>query len=85
LTYFGLVQDIEDTKIRLETAVLKSPLPTTLVDLNKLQIKQTILQPGYRRLVYQWHDTFLARLEDDVYAYANSGGYNKTHSEAGQK
>ncbi|KAI8337006.1 hypothetical protein BC941DRAFT_353048, partial [Chlamydoabsidia padenii] len=57
---------------RLETAVLKSPLPTTLVDLTKLQIKQTILQPGYRRLVYQWHDSFLARLEDDVYAYATS-------------
>ncbi|ORZ23156.1 hypothetical protein BCR42DRAFT_318719 [Absidia repens] len=76
---------MEDTKTRLETIVLKSPVPTTLVDLNKMQIKQTVLQPGYRRLAYQYHDTFLSRLEDDVYVYTTSGGYSKAYNEAQQK
>ncbi|CAO3592733.1 unnamed protein product [Absidia cylindrospora] len=80
-----LLQDMEDTKTRLETVVLKSPVPTTLVDLNKMQIKQTVLQPGYRRLAYQYHDTFLSRLEDDIYAYTTSGGYSKAYNEAQQR
>ncbi|KAI8081719.1 C9orf72-like protein family-domain-containing protein [Halteromyces radiatus] len=80
-----LLQDMEDMKIRLETALLKSPVPTTLVDLNKLQVKQTLLQPGYRQLMYQCHDVFLNRLEDDLYMYTTTGGNIKSHTESSQK
>ncbi|KAI9300835.1 hypothetical protein BJ944DRAFT_170162, partial [Cunninghamella echinulata] len=70
---------------RLEIEVLDSPTPTTIADLDKLQIKQTVLQPAYRRLKYQWHDTLLSRLEEDFSNFITTGSNMKSSGEINQK
>ncbi|CAO3617746.1 unnamed protein product [Cunninghamella blakesleeana] len=80
-----LLQDLENAKTRLEIEVLESPTPTTIVDLDKLQIKQTVLQPAYRRLKYQWHDTFLNKLEEDFSHFITTGSHMKPYGEINQK
>ncbi|ORX43175.1 hypothetical protein DM01DRAFT_261488 [Hesseltinella vesiculosa] len=64
---------MEESKSRLEMLLMKSPVPTTVVDLTKMQIKQTLLQPSYRRSAYQWQDTFLHRAEEDFSFFVTNG------------
>ncbi|KAI8071281.1 hypothetical protein BC940DRAFT_234759 [Gongronella butleri] len=64
---------MEASKLRLELLLMNSPLPTTVIDLSKMQIKQTLLQPSYRRMAYQWHDAFLQRADDELAFFATNG------------
>ncbi|KAI8144059.1 C9orf72-like protein family-domain-containing protein [Fennellomyces sp. T-0311] len=61
-----LIQDLENMHVRLEVAVLDSNVPTTVVDMTRLTVKQTPLLPSYRKIQQEYRDWRKAQLEDDL-------------------
>ncbi|KAI9484740.1 hypothetical protein BDB00DRAFT_774328 [Zychaea mexicana] len=56
-------------RFKLEVAVLESNVPTTIVDMSRLLVKQTPLLPAYRKLQKEYRDWVKVQLEDDLSRY----------------
>lgn len=65
------LQDIEESKIKLELAVLESTLPTTLVDVTRLIVRKTPLYHGYNHLRSQFRALNSSKLEEKLLAFTN--------------
>lgn len=66
-----LIQEVQDMETRLETAILESSIPTTVVDMTKLTVKQTPLFLEYvelRREYFKWVES---RLDNDLAEYVS--------------
>ncbi|KAG0170507.1 hypothetical protein DFQ30_002373 [Apophysomyces sp. BC1015] len=61
-----LIQDMEGTISQLERAVLNSVVPTTMVDMTRLVVKQTLLFPQYRELHSQYQKWLMCRKDDET-------------------
>ena len=75
-----LIQDMENMRFKLDMAVLDSNVPTTIVDMSKLTVKQTPLFPQYRKLQKDYRDWVKIQLEDDLVKYLQPPSERSTSS-----
>ncbi|KAI7853340.1 hypothetical protein BDC45DRAFT_442171 [Circinella umbellata] len=67
-------------RFKLDMAVLDSNVPTTIVDMSKLTVKQTPLFPQYRKLQKDYRDWVKVQLEDDLVKYLQPPSERSTSS-----
>ncbi|KAF7721095.1 hypothetical protein EC973_005413 [Apophysomyces ossiformis] len=67
-----LIQDMEGTSSQMERVVLESVIPTTIVDMTRLIVKQTLLLPQYHQLHCQYQRWLMRRKEDEASARPDS-------------
>ncbi|KAG2225946.1 hypothetical protein INT45_006642 [Circinella minor] len=75
-----LIQDMENIQFKLDMAVLDSNIPTTIVDMSKLTVKQTPLFPQYRKLQKDYRNWVKVQLEDDLIKYLQPPSERSTSS-----
>ncbi|KAI9016570.1 hypothetical protein CLU79DRAFT_318362 [Phycomyces nitens] len=66
-----LIEDMEDANTKLETKVLQSTLPTTLVDMTRLVVKQTPLFPSYHQHQTQYLAHIDSKLDEELCLFAS--------------
>ncbi|KAL0074626.1 hypothetical protein J3Q64DRAFT_1649067 [Phycomyces blakesleeanus] len=62
---------MEDTNTKLETKVLQSSLPTTLVDMTRLVVKQTPMFPSYNQHQNQYLAYINSKLDEELCIFAS--------------
>ncbi|CAO3631329.1 unnamed protein product [Mucor hiemalis] len=68
-----LIQDVQEMETRIESAVLDSTVPTTLVDMTRLVVRKTPLYNSYSQLKSQFDLAVSSKLEENLTNYVNDG------------